>query len=367
MPAIADRESDHPLWDFATRVLIVIAIAAAIFLLWRIRHTALLAFAAVIVAVLLLALASLFRRFLPIGNRAALGAAVVLVVVVLASLGWLMGSQVRAQFSELLQQLPQGIQEIEERLGIPLIGGEQHGAGQNGSGSPAGPTQSGQSGQQGLVATNASRLFSWAGTAADAVVSLVLVLIAGVFLAAEPRLYQQGTARLFPPRQHGLVLETMSDMGRALRLWLVGKIISMVIIGVLVGLGTWLIGLPAPIALGVFAGLTEFVAVVGPIIGAIPALILAATQGGTAILWTLLLFLAIQQLESNVIAPLVQQRMVSLPPALFVLAIAAFGALFGILGVIVAAPLLVAVYVAVQKLWIGEALHEEPSLPGDGS
>lgn len=364
MPAIADRESDHPLWDFATRVLIVIAIAAAVFLLWRIRHTALLAFAAVIVAVLLLALASLFRRFLPIGNRAALAAAVVLVVVVLASLGWLMGSQVRAQFSELLQQLPQGIQEIEERLGIPLIGGEQQGAGQDGAGPPGVPSQSGQ---QGLVATNASRLFSWAGTAADAVVSLVLVLIAGVFLAAEPRLYQQGTARLFPPRQHGLVIETMSDMGGALRLWLIGKLISMVIIGVLVGLGTWLIGLPAPIALGVFAGLTEFVAVVGPIIGAIPALILAATQGGTAILWTLLLFLAIQQLESNVIAPLVQQRMVSLPPALFVLAIAAFGALFGILGVIVAAPLLVAVYVAVQKLWIGEALHEKPSLPGDGS
>jgi predicted PurR-regulated permease PerM len=202
-------------------------------------------------------------------------------------------------------------------------------------------------------------------TIVDAILGIVLVVVAGVYLALDPQLYRRGTVKLFPPEQHQLAGDTMLEIGESLRLWLFGKLISMVLIGMLVGIGTWLIGLPTPLALGIFAGLTEFVPIIGPIVGAIPALLLAATESPTTVLWTLLLFLGIQQIESNLIAPNVEGRMVTIPPALFVLGVGFFGGLFGLLGLVLSGPLLVVAFVAVKKLWVREALHESTPLPSE--
>jgi predicted PurR-regulated permease PerM len=85
------------------------------------------------------------------------------------------------------------------------------------------------------------------------------------------------------------------------------------------------------------------------------------------VLWTLLLFLGIQQLESNVIAPLVEERMVTIPPALLVLGVGVFSGLFGLLGLVLSGPLLVVAYVAVKKLWVREALNESTPMPSDAA
>lgn len=371
MPAADYHRTGDALWGFAKRVLIAVAIAAAAYLLWRMRFTALMAFAAVIVAVLLLSLTDLLRRFLPLGQSWALAAAIIVVLLVLALMGWLIGAQVQSQIAEVWQRLPQGIETVEERLGIQLIGGgERGGADQQreqgrGADPPAGQGGT-QAAQDSTTGRMAGRLASWATsfgfTVVDAVLSTLLAIIAGAYLAAQPALYRRGLTKLFPPNQHERISGTLSAMGAAMRGWLIGVLISMVIVGVLTGFGLWLIGVPAPLALGLFAGLTEFVPIIGPIIGAIPALLLALTEGGSTFLWTLLLFVVIQQVESNLIAPLVQRQMVSVPPALFVLAIAAFGALFGILGIVVAAPLLVVTYVAVKNLWVRDTLNEETPL-----
>ncbi len=105
--------------------------------------------------------------------------------------------------------------------------------------------------------------------------------------------------------------------------------------------------------------------ILGPIVGAVPALLLSATDSASMILWTLLLFLGIQQIESNVVAPIVQERLISIPPALLVLGVGVFGGLFGLLGLVLAAPLLVVSFVAVKMLWMREALHETTDLPTD--
>ncbi len=194
-------------------------------------------------------------------------------------------------------------------------------------------------------------------------VGAVLVAVAGVYLAADPNLYRCGTVKLFPPAEHRLIDETMIEVGETLQLWLLGKLISMILIGAMTGLGTWLLGLPTPLALGIFAGVTEFVPIIGPIVGAVPALLLAATEGLSTVLWTLLLFIGIQQIESNIIAPNVEGRMVKIPPALFVLGVGLFGGLFGMLGLILSGPLLAASFVGVKKLWMREALDENTTLP----
>ncbi len=123
--------------------------------------------------------------------------------------------------------------------------------------------------------------------------------------------------------------------------------------------------LPAPLALGIFTGIAEFVPILGPIVGAVPALLLAVPQGWNMVLWTLALYVAIQQLEANVITPLVQQRMVAIPAGILMIAAIAFGIIFGLGGVIIASPLAIVTYVAVKKLYVADTLGQETSIPGE--
>ena len=116
------------------------------------------------------------------------------------------------------------------------------------------------------------------------------------------------------------------------------------------------------LALGLLAGLGEFVPLIGAFATAIPALLAASTVDMSTVLYTLALYVVIQQIEGNLIMPIVERRMVSLPPALALFAVVAFGLMFGILGVIFATPLTVVAYVAVQKLYVEDALGKrEPA------
>jgi predicted PurR-regulated permease PerM len=325
----------------------------------------------------------------PIARRWALGITVAVILALIGATGWLVGSHVQNQFGELWRALPQAAMTVEQRWGIEVAEGIEPTDG-DGDGPPAaaemapdetparavadepGATSPATKVHaEGIRSAVLSRLTSWLAayglSIVDAIVGVVLVVVAGVYLAADPDLYRRGTAKLFPPSQHQLIGETMIEIGETLQLWLLGKLISMILIGILSGVGTWIIGLPTPLALGIFAGVAEFVPIVGPIVGAIPALLLAATEGLSAVLWTLLLFVGIQQIESNIIAPNVEGRMVKIPPALFVLGVGLFGGLFGILGLILSGPLLAASYVGVRKLWMREALDESAPLPTESA
>ncbi|HET7410043.1 MAG TPA: AI-2E family transporter [Paracoccaceae bacterium] len=341
--------------EFVRRVLIVAGVAAAVFLLWQLREAFLLAFAACIVAVLLLAVAEPIRRHTPLSHRWSLAIACILILAAVGLLFWLLGAEVRAQISDLVRQLPSSWSHLEEQLGfsVPPAGGTGQG--------------SGLVAEVAEVARNfAGRLLTYGYMTFQIVTTFILVVIGGVFIAADPGLHRRGLVKLFPPNRHRQVGETVDDSGRALRQWLLAQLVSMSVVGVLAGFGTWLIGLPSPLALGLFAALTEFVPIVGPIIGAIPALLLALTAGSGTFLWTLLLYLGVQQVESNLITPLVQERMVTIPPAVLLIAVVAFGILFGPLGVLVASPLAVVAYVAVKKLYVRDTLGEETSIPGEG-
>lgn len=123
--------------------------------------------------------------------------------------------------------------------------------------------------------------------------------------------------------------------------------------------------MPSALALGFLAGLSEFVPIVGPVLGAVPALLLALSEGGNTVFWVLGLYLAVQQIESNLIMPLVQRETVDLPPVLTLFAILALGVLFGPLGVLLGTPLTVVIHVAVMQLYVRDTLHEAVRLPGD--
>jgi predicted PurR-regulated permease PerM len=193
------------------------------------------------------------------------------------------------------------------------------------------------------------------------------VIVGGIFMAARPGLYRRGLIKLVPEGGRDNAALALEDSWKALRLWLFGRLVSMVLVGLLTGLGLWWIGIPAALTLGIVAALLEFVPFLGPILAAIPAILLALAVDPTLFLWVVGLFLVIQQIEGNIIAPLVQQQAVELPPALLLFSLVAAGLVFGIVGILFAEPLTVVLFVLVKRLYVREALNTPTPIPGEDS
>lgn len=346
---------------FVKRVLTVIALVALAFLLWKMRLAFLLVFGALIFAVLLLAATRPLERRAGISHRLALAIVCLALLAAVALLGWLVGSQVSRQVTDLLGRLPEAWGQFQEQAGVAIPLSDLLGQG---------TTEEGQEGDPMLRAiasaarSAAGQLASYGYLLVQGVTVFVLVLIGGVYLAARPGLYRAGIVKLFPRTRQAQVEETLSQSGRILQLWLLAQLMSMAVVGVLTGLGAWAIGLPAPLALGLIAGLLQFVPIVGPILSAVPALLVALTDGWSMVLWTLLLYVGIQQVESDIITPLIQQRMVTIPAGLLLFAIVAVSAVFGSLGVLVASPLAVVAYQVTKKVYVQDTLGHETELPG---
>lgn len=362
----------RPTAGFVQHVLLVAAVFCAIFLLWQIRSAVLLTFFGAVLGVIVAAAAAPFQKWLHMPRRWAVIAACVALAVLIGLATWLVGAQMRSQVSDLRSRLPDAIAQVENTFGatIPLIGDQTparsdvaNGSARSGDG-PA-DASGGALDLSGLSKAAVGWVTSFGFSAMEVIANVILVVVIGVFVAADPRTYRDGIVKLFSRKRRAEIGETLDACARALWLWLMAQLISMTVVGVLVGLGVWALGLPAPLALALFAGLTEFIPIAGPFIGAAPAVLLAVTMGFDTVLWTIALFLAVQQLESNVITPLVERKMVSIPPVALLFAVLTFGLLFGPLGVVVAAPLAVVSFVAIKKLYVRDTLGEATDVPGE--
>jgi predicted PurR-regulated permease PerM len=210
-----------------------------------------------------------------------------------------------------------------------------------------------------------SNIGKYAFAVGGAITNLVLVVIAGVFLASEPRLYRRGFLKLFPEDRHEAMAHAFDNTARALHLWLLGQLASMLIIGAFTWLGLWLVGVPSALMLGVIAGLAEFVPLLGPIFSAVPGLLLALLISPETALWALVVYVGIQQIESNLITPLVERRAVSLPPVVTLFGVLAMGVTFGFLGLLLSAPLTVVTYVLIKQLYVRDTLGQPTQVPGE--
>ena len=193
----------------------------------------------------------------------------------------------------------------------------------------------------------------------NALVGAFVIAIVGIYASLSPSLYTGAAAAVFPPGRRERVGTALGDLATSLRWWLVGRLASMAIVGLLSGAGLALLGVPSPITLGALAALLSFVPNVGPVLSLVPAALAALTVGPDVALYTVVLYLAVQTVESHVVTPLIQQRAVTLPPAIVIVVQLAFGAAFGLLGLLFATPLAVVAMVLVRRLWIESVLGEE--------
>lgn len=341
---MADKPTAISEHIFIRRVLIVLGLAALAFILWQLRGVVLMLFGAVVVASVFRALADVFRNRLGMPDTIAVAAAVILILGGIGVLAALFGAEVSRQVGVLGEKLPAAWQSLERRVGEMGLG-EALGSASLGSGSLAGFGRA-------LMAVGSG------------FADFVIVLFGGIFLAAQPNLYRTGAIKLVPPGKRGLVANAMIDSERALRLWLKGQLFAMLMVGLLTGLGLWLLDVPSALVLGLLAALLEFIPFAGPILAAVPAVLLALAISPDLAFWVAMLYFAVQQLEGAVLQPLIQQYAVELPGVVLLFALIAFGTLFGMLGVLLAAPLAVVSYVLVKRLYVIEALDTKTPIPG---
>jgi len=343
----------HPtlnLRGFVVRVLVVLALIALALFLWRVADVLLLIFGASLVAILLRAVAGAIARRTPLPDAAALALAVVLLVGLLAAVGWLFGAEISAQMSELVARFPDALASARAWLegstvGEVVLRGIED----------ASPN----------LGNVAAKITQATVMTAGALLQLLVVAFGGLYLAGDPQVYRAGLLKLIPEGAREQVAGVIDTSARALRLWLFGQLVTMAAVGLLTGIGLWLIGVPAPLALGLVAALAEFVPYVGPILAAIPGLLIALSVGPDTMWWALLVYVVVQQVESNAIVPLVARQVLALPPALVIFSVVALGLVLGPLGLVFATPLTVLLVVAVGKLYVRETLGEPLEVPGE--
>ena len=186
---------------------------------------------------------------------------------------------------------------------------------------------------------------------------LVVVLATGIFLAMAPDTYVGGFLRLLPPRWRPRGHAVMRELGKTLQRWFLGQFMDMLVVAVLTGAGLFFLDVPLALTLATFAGLCNFVPYIGALAGAVPALAVAIAQSPQSAIYVAILYIVVQTLEGNVIAPLIQKRTVDLPPAVTILSQTVLGALFGVMGLILATPLFAASMTAVRMVYVESVLE----------
>lgn len=321
---------------FTEQALIVLALTIITLMLWKIVGLLILVFGAVVgAAVLQTCMIPLLRLGAP--RWLALSAVIIMLTLVLSIASWAFGAQVSAELESLAALLPGAWEQLQERLEgsqlAPLVNDAAERAGN-------------------LLKDGISQVGIFVVSMGGSLISFFALIVGMVYFAAQPALYRRGLLLLAPIKSRPRLGEALDESGRALRYWLGGQLVAMVVTGLLVGLSMWLLNVPAPFGLGLIAGLLDFVPLVGPLIAAIPALLLAFTVSPQTTLFVLIAYTIIQQIEGNILQPLVQQRAVSLPPAMLLFSLFAASTLFGIAGLILAAPLTVVAFVLVNRLYV---------------
>ena len=337
---------------FVRRAVIVIALAAVALLLWQVRTVLVLLFGAVVVGTIIRAISEPLSKHLRLPDGVAVLAAVLLLVAVLFGVGWLLGQQIAAQTDALAKAVPQALGSVDQWLGGF---GLSH------------PFQTWFAQLHRNGGTLVSRFGSWLSTGSTGVANFLIVFFGGVFLASEPRFYRTGAIKLIPEDKRGVFAQAIDESERALRLWLKGELIAMVVIGVMTGAGLWLLGVQSWLVLGILAGFFEFIPFAGPILSAIPGILIALVQSPQLALWTALMYIFVQHAEAYLIQPVIQQYAVDVPAVVLLFSLLAFAVLFGAIEILFAAPLSVVTYVLVKRLYVREALGTETPIPGDGT
>lgn len=331
--------------DFARRVLAGAVIIAVLLALWEINQVLVLAFGGVVVAVILRTLSTPVQHYLRASDHLALLITTIGLLALAIAFFAIFGAMAVDQFTALLNEIPGAVASgrkwlqsfTEGRWFLALLGNTD---------APSGET---------LL-----QAIPLAGGVLGGMGEALLVVLIGIYLAADPQAYMRGIVRLFPPHRRVRMGHILNAVAAALQKWLTGMAVDMLFVGTVTGLFLWIVGVPLPFALGVLTGVSVFVPYIGPAIATIPGLLLALSISPRLALFAALVYAGAFFIEGNVTQPLLQRWAVSLSPVVNLLAIVAFGIIFGVWGAVLATPMAVAISVLIRMAYIEDVLESRP-------
>lgn len=321
--------------SFTKKVAIVALFIIVILILRSTFNVLLMVLAASIIALYFHGFADLIERKLKLSHKWSMFISLAGSFLILGLLFWLIGSRVQSQITDLRDKLPSMVEQAKSQVSQYSWGREliNQTSGEN---------------SKKLMAT-AGRFFSSTfGVLGD----LYIILFLGIFFTADPAIYKKGIIALVPPGRKEEGKELLQELGAKLKSWLKGMIFSMFIVATLTGIGLSIIGVPMFFALAIIAGILNFIPNFGPLIAMVPAVLIGLTLGMDTALIVAGLYIFIQALESNLITPSIQKKLVSIPPALIILAQLVIGSITGYLGIILATPVLLIIMVMVNQLYV---------------
>ncbi len=323
-------------------IAIVLGVYVGVTLLAPLFAVLLMLFAGLLVAAFLHGSAHWIHAKTRIPQKLALLIVCVLIVASVVAWAMLAAPSIAKQFGELGETLPVALDRLAARVG-------QEGWGQYLIGMFEG----------GDVMTS-GRLVAGARTAFSLISELLgaglLILFVGLFVAADPGVYRRGSLALVPVRRRDRLGEVLEDLASTLRHWLLAQLFSMAVVGVMTWVGLTLLDVPLALTLALVAALLTFIPNLGPILAAVPAILLGLMVSPTTAVGVGVLYIGIQIAETYGITPFVQRRMLDLPAALIIAAQAIFGVIGGIFGLLVATPLAAAIVVVVRELYVEDVV-----------
>lgn len=333
--------------DLAYRTVTITAIVLAMVLIVLVAYfaasTFFLVFAALLLASILTGLAHLIQKLGAPRWLAMVLVYVLTIIIITAPLAW-GGIALVQQFNDLWRGVQSQVDQLVQRLtemGIPVGGNGESGGSQIQNLLPSG------------LFSSASRVvFSFLGGFGN----FFVVVFLAAFISWQPHLYRDGLLSLFPREKRARLKDTLHDSAHSLLMWVAGTAISMATVFVVSWIGLALIGMPNAFLLSLQAGFLAFIPTLGPFVAGAVIVLAGLAVSGQMALWGLGVYLLIQGVESNITTPIAQRWTTSLPPALTLGFQVLFGLLFGLLGFVLAVPMLAVLTVIVRKLYIEDVL-----------
>jgi predicted PurR-regulated permease PerM len=381
-----------------SRVGVVMLVLFGAVFAWLAMDLLLLLFAGILLAIFLRSLAIVVSERTPMSTGWALFVVVLALLSSMVGAGLRFAPQLAKETQKLAETLPEAVEELEQQIRSTDFGDwildrvieratqPKEGSGENSDNEkedkekqqasrkpPAAAAQQepGEPGEPGeeedkekpkLQDAQDAVVEQAAGVAwrvVDGLIAFIIIVFTGLYLAAHPQPYIRGLLRMFPLARRDRIGEVVYACGYTLRWWLFGQLLAMVVVGVLMGVGLAIIGVPLAFALGMVAGLFEFIPTLGPMLGVLPALLLALSDSGATALWVLGLYSVVQTFEAYLLTPLVQQRVVHLPPVVTISAQIFAAWTVGPIGLLIAVPLVAVVMVVVQMLYVEDFLGDD--------
>lgn len=332
--------------SFAHKVWIVVGILAlsvCLILILRVAFNVLLmVFAGTLIAVFFNGFGDMIQRLTKWRRRWCMLVAVPGTFLLMGLLFWFMGSKIQAQVASLKDDFPKMIATAEAKLS---------------------KTEWGAKALENIEGYDTSNLMSTAqsffSTSFGVIGDLYIILFLGIFFTLSPSLYKNGIIRLVPPGGKEIAKGVINRLSLVLKGWLKGMLLAMCLIATLTFTGLSIVGIPMALTLALMAGLLNFIPNFGPLIAMIPAVLLGLIDSTNTAIIVAVMYILIQILESNIITPMVQKRMIDLPPALTIISQVLMGTLSGVLGILLATPLLAVVIVLIDELYVKRQVIEE--------